>query len=484
MIPFKIVRVAGTDIPFKVGMGNAADALAFYYAQAERAESTRARIEARSLLYGVNATGMIRLFGAEATEVAFADGVYRDGYTEHATFTSMPEIDTEGALPIDGRGLLVTGATSAGVLRPAVGDVTVVVEVDMPAHDGTLRVLASYVGPVLEARVVVYRSVTGIYALQVYNDEQELQFVGDLEDLSARRMRVAFTIGNETTRASFAGRPVVSIAAVRPVNLLRLWFGRLAKGQGDPLNGRVLRGAIYPYSVTDEVLRQMSGGLVTDDEITTLIDQKIQTHDQDLEAHELAERKRAIELADSKTGIWSVAAADNFNAADGAFTTAPTGGQTWNAIGGSQLSRIAGVARTPDNNLRGTTLNAGVADGQVEADLNPGTNEASIYFRFASNGNYLLLQRKAENGFIGLYRFVGGPSSLIVPAIYRSVVAGERYKVRFIGSRIWVFRIAAGEEELIFDATATNFMTATSHGLRLAGTGSADNFRVLKREAI
>lgn len=450
----------------------------------------RARLEARAALYGIADEATARLWGAEATEVAFSDDVYRDGYATAASFSALPDIDTAGPVPIDGRGLLVEGETAVGVVRPAPGDVTFIVEVDMPAFDGTqstdgtLRVLGSYVGDVLESRVVVFRSVTGIYALQVYNGVQGIQTIGDLQDYSARRMKVAVTVGPKLTKASFDGRPPVASVADHPATLLRLWFGRLAKGQGDPLNGRVLRSAIYPFAVDDELLRAMSGADVTDDEVTALIEERIATHDSDSAAHGLVVTRADLERADSKTGLWTTKAADDFNGADGPLTTTPTGGFAWTAIGGNQLSRIGNVARTPDNTLRGSYVQAGVPNGQVEADLAPGNNEASLYIRFQSNGNYLLLQRKPE-GFIGLYRFVSGASTIISPAsIYRAVVAGERFKVRFVGPRIWVFRVVSGVEELLFDVTEPAFQTVGSHGLRLAGTGSADNFRILNREAL
>ena len=222
---------------------------------------------------------------------------------------------------------------------------------------------------------------------------------------------------------------------------------------------------------------------MTDEETLALINQQIRVHDHDPDAHALENLRLRVELAESIAGMWNVKAADPFNGADGPLTTAPTGGQAWTAIGGAQLSRINNVARTPDGALRGTYLQAAAPDGQVEADLSPGDGEASIYIRFQSNGNYLLLQRK-PGGFIGLYRFVGGPSSIIFPAIYRPVIAGERFKVRFVGDRIWVFRIVNGVEELLVDFVEPMFATAGSHGLRLSGTGSADNFRILQREAI
>lgn len=468
------VRLAGLDL-IDATLASLLDARA----------AKRDRMEARALLYGVADLPTARLWAAEATEIAFADGVYRDGYVAADSFTQMPDIDTAGPVQIDGRGLLVQGDTAVGVVRPAMGEVTFVVEVEMPPHDGALRVIGSYVGDVLENRVVAYRSDTGIYALQVYNSSMsEPAYVADIEDLSARRMRVAVTVGAKVTRASFAGRPPVRIVADRPASLLRLWSGRLAKGQGEPLNGRVIRSAIYPHAVTDQQLQHMSGGPVTDDEISQLIDQKIETHDNGQESHDLAALRGQIEIMQARTGFITIKAADDFAGPDGPLTTAPTGGQAWVAVAGNPIHRIGGAARTPDGTLRGTYLQTGVTAGQVEADLAPGTNEASLYIRFQSAANYLLLQRKPE-GFVGLYRFVNGAGKIISPSsIYRPVVAGERFKVLMQGPRLWAFRVVGGVEELLFDVTETSFQTVGNHGIRLAGTGSADNFRILQRESI
>ncbi len=176
-------------------------------------------------------------------------------------------------------------------------------------------------------------------------------------------------------------------------------------------------------------------------------------------------------------------AADSFNGADGPLTTAETGGQTWVAVGGNAVHRIGGKAASPDATLRGTYLANVVADGQVEADLAPGNSEASLYFRWKQNGDYLMVHRGSA-GIIGVKKFVGGVSTDIAPPRYIKVEAGERFKVRFVGSRIWVFRIVGGVEELIFDVTEMQWQTSGGAGIRMNGTGTVDNFKVLKREAL
>lgn len=224
---------------------------------------------------------------------------------------------------------------------------------------------------------------------------------------------------------------------------------------------------------------------MTDEEITSLInekiDQKIKTHDNDRKAHELAEARLAAELTDSKTGLWSIRAADTFSAADGALGNTEAGGLAWQQNG---LVRKDNRLKHPTGGFASAWLLAGVKDGQVEADLYPGTNEAAIYVRLnASLTQWVLLQRR-DDGAITLNLQYGGQTTRFAPPVYIPVEAGERFKVRFVGPRIWAFRVLGGVETLLFDVTESRLMNETTHGIRLNGGGSADNFRILEREAI
>lgn len=447
-------------------------------------ETAREQIRARALLYGIANLADARLFAAEATELAFADGFYREGYTRRPGINQVTNWFAYGdPAAASGRGLPVFGSTAPMLYRPTEGDATFVVEADVPAHNGALQVLASFVGPVLENRVTVYRNEVGIYALQVYNNEQGLQVAAGPTDLTARRMRVAVTIGAGSVSASFDGRPPITIRAKQPAQLLRLWFGTLAQGNGGVLAGYVTRAAFVPYRVSGALLRSMSGGPVTDDEITQLIDQKITTHDNDDRAHALEVTRRAVELADSKTGLWTVKAADGFTGADGsALGNSEVGAIPW--VSASGLVRKGGRVQHPTNGFGGAWLNSGAKDGQVEGDLYAGAGEASLYFRInAATSAFFLLQRNGDGG-ITLNHISGATTTRLAPLLSVPVVAGERFKVRFIGPRIWVFRVVAGEETLLLDVTNTALVNETIHGVRLNGGGSVDSFRVLAREAI
>jgi len=124
-----------------------------------------------------------------------------------------------------------------------------------------------------------------------------------------------------------------------------------------------------------------------------------------------------------------------------------------------------------------------VKDGQVEAILYPGAGEASLYARMTTDSTqYLLLQRLGD-GSITLY-IQSGNTIRLAPPVTLPVVDGERYKLRFIGSQITVLRVVDGEELILFDLIEKRLMNEVRQGVRLDGGGSADNFRVLAREAI
>lgn len=447
-----------------------------------RYEAAREQIRARASLFGITSQAEARLFAAEATEASFADEFYRHGYAQSALADFAGWEVFGGPFLIDGRGLHVTGGITPAIGQSSPGDVTVVVEADVPAFDGTSKVLASYVGDLIESRVALYRSDTGIWAGQLYHPTEGFKFVPGPYLPGAGRMRAAFTVNDKLTRFCFAGGEILSIATKRPPKLLRLWLGWQALGYGSALNGQFVRVAIYPHGVTDEQLRAMTGGPALDDETTSLIDSRIRTHDNDRDAHELAVLRRQAELADSKTGTWTVRAADGFTGADGAaMGNTEIGNLPWSV--GSTV-RKGGRIQDKNGGFAGSFITTGYADGQIEADLYPGTNEASLQFRMnAATSMCWLLQRTADGG-VTLYIQWQGATTRATQPIAVPVQDGERYKVRFIGPRIWVFRIYAGVETLLFDVTDTRLMTETLAGIRLNGGGSADNFLYRSREAL
>jgi len=219
---------------------------------------------------------------------------------------------------------------------------------------------------------------------------------------------------------------------------------------------------------------------VTDAEIETLIDEKIRVHDQDPYAHALAELQLRLQLAESKTGMWSVVAADTF-AGSGALGSTPVGNLPWSTNG---LERVNDRIRHPTDGFAAAWLNAAMADGQIEANLYPGGNEASLYVRLNAALNQWLILQRSSTGSIRLFIQWAGTTIPLVPAVSRPVVDGERYKIRFLGADIWVFRMFDGEEEFLFSVSESRLSGETIHGIRLNGGGSVDDYKILKREAI
>lgn len=452
-------------------------AFAELIAKGSRQNSTT---EARALIYGISKVAEQRLFAAEAVELAFADNVYREGYATTA-LADVPGIEIYNGPPvIDGRGVLVINEVTIGLLRPNTGDVTVIVEASLPSGaDRKVRTIAAYVGSDEFSRVAINRNEDGIYTMQLYHPLDGLQIAIGPQDPAARRIRIAFSIGDAATRVSFDGGPVLTIATRRPETLLRLWLGRFALGYLDQIDGRILRAAHYPHGVSNALLQQMAGGPVAEDDLSSLIDERIRSHDNDDRAHNLDGIVQSVGLADSQGGTWTVAAADNFNAADGPLTTAPVGGQAWT---GGDIARSGGKAVSPDQALRGSYLVTDTSNGQVEAELDPGNDHAALYFRLANDTNSCFLLLRGADSVIRLFRFPG--SVAISPLIYRPYAVGEKIKVRFVGTHIWIIRSYQGEDEVLYELDDAFNATATGHGIRISGTGKVDNFRVLNREPI
>jgi hypothetical protein len=221
---------------------------------------------------------------------------------------------------------------------------------------------------------------------------------------------------------------------------------------------------------------------MTDEDILALVRETLQSHRHDRDAHRLPELERRQDQLERWLGRWTLVASDDFSGPDGPLGTTPIGNRSWSGVGGSQLHRVGGRCRSPDNALRGSVIETGAADGQVSAELVPGTGEASFYFRWQVHGSHLFLQRTAVT--IGLFRFVGGPSQPVAAPALIGYQDGERIKVRFIGDRIWVLRSLGGTDTVVLDVTESAFLGSTRHGLRIGGNGSADRFEFLSREAL
>lgn len=221
---------------------------------------------------------------------------------------------------------------------------------------------------------------------------------------------------------------------------------------------------------------------MTEPAIRSFVDQRLVSHQQDLDAHELPALRERVRRLESILGLWTVRATDSFTGTDGALTTTSTGNLSWTTIGSNALHRIGGRCRTPDGSLRGATLDLASANGQVQAELDPGNGEASLFVRWKQNGESLMVQRTAAA--ISLIRFEGGASSNIVPPALLAHVPGEIIKVRFVLSTLEVLRRVNGADSSIMVLDYPALLTETRVGLRLAGTGAADDLRMLSWEQI
>lgn len=365
------------------------------------------------------------------------------------------------------------------------GDFTIYAEAEMPAPRSTADAIIAITSATETHRVVVYRDASNNYVLQVTTPEAQQVFPGPFY-ADSRIVRVAISRAGNRISACFDGGAILSTVTLFPENLSKVWIGLAGSTLGSELNGFVRAAWAYPRAMTDAELQAITiaGNRATPASTTeTLIEEALLTHSNDTIAHEVESVKRTAELADSKAGLWAIVASDTFTGVSGALTTTEVGGLAWVSPDGNAIHRIGGVAKSPVDNLRGTLVTTTYSDGQVEGDLVPGTGEASLYFRWKQNGDYLMLQR-GSTGAIGLKKFIGGTATDIAPVRYLPVEAGERYKVRFVGSRIWVFRIVGGVETIMFDVIETQWQTEKMFGLRVNGTGSVDNFRLLGRGEI
>jgi hypothetical protein len=222
---------------------------------------------------------------------------------------------------------------------------------------------------------------------------------------------------------------------------------------------------------------------MNEDDVRRLIDERIAVHNHDLSSHDLAVLRRHVDLIGSAVGRWTIVAADTFTGAVSPLKTTEVGNLAWQFFSGLPLQRSGGAARSIDGELRVGYVAAGTPDGQVEANLTPGNNQANLYLRYHSPGNYMMLGRGAD-GFIGLYRSLDGVQSLMEPPLYRLPATGERFRARMVGDRVWIFRTAGDFDELLFHATEASLRTAGTHGIRVIGTGTVDDFRILAREAL
>lgn len=375
------------------------------------------------------------------------------------------------------------GLDTASFAFAPFGDFTIFAEAELRRSEGLEGTIVSLIGTSPANRVALLRDTSGRLAVEVVNEGTAARTTGPIK--GAGTVRVAVTVRGSQVIAAIDGETVLTLAATRPPNLQTLWLGIRGTVEA-ALNGTLRRVLTAPFALTQDELIDMTGiprSLTASEGAgTNEVREMLIAHANDRQVHGLTATNRLAAEADSKTGIWTVAATDTFTGTDGTpLGSTETGGFTW--VNPGNFQRVGGRAKQPANAFGGAAIDTTFTDGQIEADLYPGTGEASLVFRSNTNFNqYFLLQRGGDGTVRLAYVFTA--TELLRPLISLPVVAGERWKVRFVGPRIFVYRIVSGVETLIYEASDTRLATNVRHGLRLNGTGAVDNFRLLKREAL
>lgn len=347
--------------------------------------------------------------------------------------------------------------------------------------EGQENYVFSLIGDDPNNRVAILRNAGGRIVLEVVDGGVVSRAVGPIKASGVLRVAVSCQAGE--VYAVIDGGTTLRLAMSRPAGLATLWLGIRGTAEA-ALNGVVRRILAVKRNLTKGDLSIMTAfpRALTQGGDEGDVRQLLIAHSNDRQPHSLPDTNRAVAEADSKTGLWGVAATDAFTGTDGTpLGNTETGGFVW--VNTNGIQRIGGRAKQPAGAFSGAAIDTTFSDGQIEADLSPGTGEASLVFRSNTNFNQYLLLQRGGDGTVRL-AYVFATTELIAPLINLTVVANERWKVRFVGSTIFVYRIVGGVETLIFNATETRLITNVRHGLRLNGTGTVDNFRILKREGL
>ncbi|WP_294319712.1 hypothetical protein [uncultured Sphingomonas sp.] len=363
------------------------------------------------------------------------------------------------------------------------GDFTIFAAVDMRRAETLENAIFSLIGTAPSDRVMLLRDAAGRLALEVMNAGAARRAVGPVHAGGA--LRCAVSVRGPQVTAVFNGTTVLTLAVTRPAVLRTLWLGIRGTAEA-ALNGAIRALLTLPRSLTQEELLDMTNFprslTASDGTDTEAVRQMMIAHANDDATHGLGATRTAMAIADSKTGLWSIAATDAFTGTDGTpLGNTETGGFAW--VNGNGIQRIGGRAKQPGGAFSGGAVDTTFSDGQIEADLYPGNGEASLVFRSNANFNQYFLLQRGGDGTVRL-AYVFAQTELLSPLISMPVVAGERWKVRFCGPSILVYRIVAATETLIFEARDTRLATNVRHGFRLSGSGAVDNFRLLKRESL
>ncbi len=424
------------------------------------------------------------MFAAESLELDFAHDFFCNKLTRLTKPANLAGREASKAPAASGNGLKNQRNTAVAVNDPPYGDFTALVEADLTEQGPSNSVLISIVGATINDNIQLYRTGTGYFSLVVNNSGNLFQAVGML-DPKARRTRAAVSCSGDTVRACFDGGDILTVEGIRPPGLLRFWFGRFSLGLGQAFGSDIRATTIRDRASTDTALQMMTQAEVDIPPGTVAGDdgQAIISHNQDPDAHDLAQAKLLAAFNAAALGL-TLAAADTFSGVNGVITTSEVGGLTYAGLNDDNNNRAVRTNGVAGGNLKAGIVTTTSADGQVQANLVPNADQAGLIFRWVDGFNFFLVGR-GINGVLFLNKFKAGVSTSLQPAMFVPFEAGEVVKARYFGARIWVTRTGAdGVETIMFDAVDGDFKTSKRHGFRTLGTGTADNLRVYSREPL
>jgi hypothetical protein len=167
-------------------------------------------------------------------------------------------------------------------------------------------------------------------------------------------------------------------------------------------------------------------------------------------------------------------AADDFNRADGAVGSTPTGGYVWTQIGGSGASWTIS-----SDQLRGVgggqhvfVVDDGQSDGTVQITRISGNVHDYLTFRCVDNSNYWQLVPSPYDGYFHISKQVAGTwTDFGTGPVPYAVVGGETMSVVLSGHTI----IGKVNGTTVFNITDSDLSTATKHGVGTDGLSSPPN---------
>ena len=132
--------------------------------------------------------------------------------------------------------------------------------------------------------------------------------------------------------------------------------------------------------------------------------------------------------------------------------------------------------------FRGVVVDSGIADAQAEVEWTPkagANNRNSVLVRYVSNGNMWGMNVREPNSDINIHVIVNGSTTTRASVVY-PWAEGQTYTLRLVANGTILECFVDGVSVLSY-GQATNFLTATKHGIMQNGGDDDtrwDNFKV------